>query len=159
MSLGGLEADIAIRLRRPDEPNLAVRRVGRMAFGIYATQDYLLRRKPESWEFIAFDPRSAGAAQQDWLLRFAGNRPIVFRTNDLATQLAAVHGGVGLAALPHFFVENVDVSDVKADYESLFRDIWLVVHTDLRKAPAVRAVVEMIAGIFKSYDLRRHERL
>lgn len=43
LSLSMREADIAVRLKRPDQHDLVVRRVGSLAFGLYASPEYLER--------------------------------------------------------------------------------------------------------------------
>ncbi len=148
-SLGRQEADIAVRLSRPDEAAVAVRRVGMMAFGLFAAPDYLRRRGGDAaWEFIAFGRTLEGVAQQAWLLGIAGARPIVFRGSDLAIQLAAARAGLGVAALPCFMAaDDPGLSAVPAPTE-LRREIWLVVHADLRRTPAIRAVLDLLAQVF-----------
>src|ERR1700712_2766112 len=43
LSLSMREADISVRLRHPDQHDLVVRRIGTVAFGLYASADYLER--------------------------------------------------------------------------------------------------------------------
>jgi DNA-binding transcriptional LysR family regulator len=83
--------------------------------------------------------------QQRWLRRFAGTREIVLRTNDLENQAAAARTGIGLAALPRFLgdadsrLERYDIGG-----RPVGREVWLVLHRDLRRTPAVRAVASFI---------------
>ena len=56
----------------------------------------------KDWEFVAYDQSLDQALEQEWLLAFADDRPIVFRTNSLACQIAAARAGMGIAALPCF---------------------------------------------------------
>ena len=44
LSLSVREADISVRLARPDQHDLVARRVGSLAIGLYATPGYLDRR-------------------------------------------------------------------------------------------------------------------
>ncbi len=41
LSLSMREADISVRLKQPDQHDLVVRRIGTIAFGLYASPDYL----------------------------------------------------------------------------------------------------------------------
>ncbi len=148
-SLGRQEADIAVRLSRPDESAVAVRRVGMMAFGLFASTDYLGRSEEAAWEFIAFDKALDGLAQQAWLLRIAGNRPVVFRASDLAIQLAAARAGLGVAALPCFMAAGDPLLASLPIATTLRREIWLVVHADLRRTPAIRAVLDLLVQVFR----------
>ena len=85
------------------------------------------------------------APQQRWLMRFAASREIVLRTNDLENQAAAARTGMGLAALPKFLGEAdslLERHDIGG--RPVGREVWLVVHRDLRRTPMVRAVAGFI---------------
>ncbi|CAH2602133.1 LysR family transcriptional regulator [Rhodovastum atsumiense] len=145
-SLGRQEADIAIRLSRPREARNVARRLGCMAFGLYAAPGYLQDRPPAAWDFIAYDGSLEHVPQQAWLRQVAADRPVVFRSNDLASQIAAARAGVGIAALPCFLAdEDAGLAKLPVRLPACARDIWLVVHADLRRMPAVRAVMEFLA--------------
>src|SRR6185437_7617553 len=71
ISLSHREADVAVRLAPPDEARTVARKVGIMAFGLYAHRSYAHLAAPERWQFIAFDRSFADMPQQSWLLRIA----------------------------------------------------------------------------------------
>jgi DNA-binding transcriptional LysR family regulator len=81
----------------------------------------------------------------------AAGREIVLRTNDLENQVAAARTGVGLALLPHFVgdpdprLKRYDVTPAPPS-----RDVWLLVHRDLRDSPLVRAVMEFLTDCIKA---------
>ncbi len=144
-SLSRGQADIAVRLSRPSEAGSFARQIGSMAFELYGAPDYLRDRDPAEWQFVAYDASLDAVPQQAWLRRFAGSRPIVFRANDLASQMAAVRSGVGLGALPRFLA-GTDPGLVRVERtEAIARPIWQAVHADLRRTPAVRAVMDFIS--------------
>src|SRR3977135_1313005 len=76
VSLSRREADVAVRLVRPDEAGTMTRKVGAMAFGLYAHRSYAHLAAPERWQFIAFDQNFADMPQQSWLLGIVGDRPV-----------------------------------------------------------------------------------
>jgi DNA-binding transcriptional LysR family regulator len=85
------------------------------------------------------------APQQQWLKTIAGRRDIVLHTSDLENQAAAARAGLGLAALPHFLGDgDARLERYESGKREVGRDVWLVVHRDLRRAPAVRAVMEFL---------------
>jgi DNA-binding transcriptional LysR family regulator len=119
-----------------------------MAFGLYALRSYAHLDAPESWQFIAFDQSFADMPQQRWLLGIAGDRPVACELNHIGEHLIAARAGVGVAGLPCFLGErDHDLVRIHEDVPSFVRDIWLVVHRDLRKTPAVRAVMDFAAGV------------
>jgi DNA-binding transcriptional LysR family regulator len=148
VSLNRREADVAVRLVRPAEAGSIARKVGTMVFGLYAHRSYAHLAKPERWQFIAFDQNFTDMPQQKWLLGIAGDRPVACELNHISEHLIAVRAGVGVAGLPCFIGDRQDdLVRIYDDVPSFKRDIWLVVHRDLRKTPAVRAVMNFVAGV------------
>lgn len=150
-SLSRREADVAVRLSRPTEKRLVVRRIGTIAFALYAAPAYLATHAPESFEFIGYEDSLDHVAQQRWLRAAAGARAVVVRTNDIESQRAAARAGVGIAALPRYLGE-ADAAlvpvEVSKKMKPATRDVWLVVHGDVRRAPAVRAVMAFLVDCF-----------
>jgi DNA-binding transcriptional LysR family regulator len=149
-SLSRQEADIALRLSRPSEPGLVTRRIGHFGFSLYGAPTYLRETPPHALTFIAYDSSMDDTPQQRWLKAIAGTRDIVLRTGDLENQAAAARAGVGLAALPHFLGDDDPrLERYETDQKEVSRDVWLVIHRDLRRAPAVRAVMEFLVDCLK----------
>ena len=143
LSQGG--ADIAVRISRPKEASSIARKIGTVEFDLYAAPGYADRPAAE-WDFIAYDVSLDHVLEQQWLLAIAADRPVVFRANDLGCQAAAARAGVGIAALPCFLaVQDPGLVPVAVDRLRAARDMYLVVHADLRRMPAVRAVLEFVA--------------
>jgi DNA-binding transcriptional LysR family regulator len=148
VSLSRREADVAVRLVKPDEAGAVTRRIGTMAFGLYAHRSYAHMAAPERWQFIAYDQSFADMPQQSWLLGIAGDRAVACELNHISEHLIAVRAGVGVAGLPCFLGErDRDLVRIFDDVPAFARDIWLVVHRDLRKTPAVRAVMDFAAAV------------
>ena len=147
VSLSRQEADLAIRLSRPQEGSSVARRLGAMRFGLYAARDYQALAEPGGWEFVAYGPALDHLPQQQWLRVVAGECPVVFEAGDLACQHAAVRSGAGVAAFPNFLVaEDARLVRLDASPPAPVRELWLVVHADLRRAPAIRAVMDFAAA-------------
>ena len=144
-SLNRREADVALRLSRPREPGLVARKIGSFGFGLYGAPDYVKDTPRHARAFITYDDSMDDAPQQKWIQAVAAGNEIVLRTNDLENQAAAARTGVGLAVLPHFLgdgdprLERCDASPAPPS-----RDVWLLVHRDIRQAPLVRAVMEFL---------------
>ncbi|SNB77638.1 transcriptional regulator, LysR family [Arboricoccus pini] len=146
VSLRRREADIVLRLVRPIETSSVVRKVGAMDFALYAHRAYANRVAPERWQFIAYDQSFADMPQQAWLLGIAADRGIACELNDISGLLIATRAGVGISGLPCFLADREpDLVRVGEDAPPFSREIWLAVHQDLRKTPAVRAVMDFVA--------------
>jgi DNA-binding transcriptional LysR family regulator len=130
---------------RPTEPELVVKRLGRFAFQLYGHRAYLARTRPRDHEFIAFDASGESLPQHAWLLRHAGSRRIALRTNDLESQLAAALAQVGIVTLPAYMSARYpELVRVPSRLRPVTRELWLVVHEDLRAVAIVRAVIDFL---------------
>ncbi|WP_153769728.1 LysR family transcriptional regulator [Labrenzia sp. CE80] len=147
ISLARREADIAIRLNRPVVGDLSITKIDEIEFSFYAAEGYVERTAKENWRFVGYDHAMDNAPQQRKLIEFAAGRPFGFRASALDLQLHAVSAGVGIGFLPNFMGASaaglVPLIGPKVHFK---REVWLVVHPDIRQAPAIRATVNALAG-------------
>ncbi|AMV48492.1 LysR family transcriptional regulator [Paraburkholderia caribensis] len=137
-------ADVAIRMVKPEEADLLTRRIGTMRFGLYASPAYASRPVAQ-WAFIAYDASLNHVKHQIWLRRFLDGRPIVFEASDVIAQQMAARNGVGVAVLPTLLGER-DAELVRLDAQAGPPEsgLWLVTYPDLRRAPAIKAVMAFL---------------
>ncbi|MDJ0846793.1 MAG: LysR family transcriptional regulator [Myxococcota bacterium] len=151
------EADIAVRLGRPRQPQLVARRVADLSLGIYGSRDYLARfPAPESVDdlerhaMIAFDDTIAdtgvGRVAEDLL----ASGSVVFRSTSLLAQLAAIRAGLGLGMASDFIARDCPEL-VRVLPESVHRlSLWMVTHPGLRRSARIRAVYDFLVARFES---------
>lgn len=152
ISLARREADIALRLSRPADTTLVIRKAGTIRYRLYGSPRYLAARSPRDYEFIAFDESVGEIAQQHWLKEIAGERQITFQTNELAIQCAAAEAELGIAALPEFAAKNRNLSEMDDTSGYFGRDAWLTYHQDLRDNAAISAVIAFLAACFAQME-------
>jgi len=150
------EADISLRVgQRPTHQSLIVRRLGVIAWGIFATEDYLGRHPPaekgaeerfEGHDLVMLDDELSQIPPARWLAERAAGARIAMRTNSILTAAAAARGGWGLAALPTFC--RGGSPELVPARPALITpiDVWLVVHPDLQHTGRVRAVLDHLAS-------------
>jgi DNA-binding transcriptional LysR family regulator len=86
--------------------------------------------------------------QQTWLRSLLNGRPIVFRATDVFGQLEAARAGLGVVALPRFLGDReAGLVRLPTEIPSPTRDLWLVTYPDLRRSPAMRAVMDFVADV------------
>lgn len=138
------EADISLGFVRPDLPGRIVRQVGNVSFALYSS--LAISAVPaDTWRFIGFEDSLEDIPQQRWLAQFAAGRPFVLRSNDVATQMQAAKAGLGVALLPDFLkVEETGMVRLDGGAQSLKRPLWMSVHADIRRSPAVREVMDYL---------------
>ena len=78
----------------------------------------------------------------------AAGRPIAIRSSVLEFQAAAARLGGGVVLLPDFAVSDADDLQRIEDENPLRREVWLVVHAEIRDVPAIRVVMEALKGAF-----------
>lgn len=146
-SLDSGQADIAVRMVEPQGQQNIVRRIGSVSFALYATPE-IARLPPHDWRFIAFDETLAHVPQQRWLEQFADGRPLDFLTGDFNTQLAAARAGLGVALLPCVMADHCPDITRTSPQQPEARPVWMVMHADLHRAPAVRTVADVLVRVF-----------
>lgn len=83
------EADLALRMARPEQAGLAARPLAQTGYGLYAAPGWF-ERPAREWKLIGYGEAMKDTPQQAWLDKFIAGRPYAFRTNDAIALLAAV---------------------------------------------------------------------
>ncbi len=153
-SLERAEADIAVGFVRPKLPGRIVRQAGALPLALYAATGYAAQPH-ECWKFIGFEASLGGIAQQQWLENFAAGRPFALRSNDVVTQAQGARAGLGVALLPRLLGDaEPGLAEVQTQPAPPGRKLWMSVHADVRRSPAVRSVMahvlEICAGLSES---------
>jgi len=152
VELGRRDADLALRVVRPSQGNLKMRRLGEMTHGVYGHRDYLARHPARDGDPLAgravvtWDEAHAHLPAARWLAQRAPDAHIVLTASTLRAQIAAVRAGLGLAVLPDFLATDPDFVRVLAPDEVFSDGVWLVMHADLAASNRVRAVADFLAG-------------
>ena len=148
VSLGRREADVVLRLVRPQEETSVVRKLGRLSFDLYASNNYRMLHDASAWEFIVYDSDSSDVAQQKWLMDIVKDRTIACEIGDINGHLAAAQAGAGVACLPCFLADqDPTLRRVPHEASPFSRDIWLAIHRDLRRSPQIRAVMDFLLKV------------
>jgi DNA-binding transcriptional LysR family regulator len=148
------EADIALRVgQKPTQQSLVVRRLGAIAWGVFATASYLERRPLEAGGGVRFDGHDLVVLDDElaqipparWLAERSAGARVALRTNSILSAAAAVRGGWGLGTLPAFC--RGGAPELVLAYPELITptDVWLIVHPDLQHTGRVRAVLDHLA--------------
>ncbi|MCJ8508435.1 LysR family transcriptional regulator [Rhizobium lemnae] len=142
-SLNRREADIAVRLSRPVEGDLALVKLMEVIFRPYASIQLIDKMNTRDMPLIGSDGDVRESPQQQALEQIAHGRPYAFRSSDVIVQFALAKAGAGIAMLPDFLTpEQHGLVSVDPEAKPLVREVWLVIHNDLRNSGPVRAVVD-----------------
>lgn len=160
LDLSMREADVAIRMAPPRQPELIQRHLMTVHLNIYAAPAYLKRhgipKVPEDLDqhrvIVYGNDTRPPVEDMDWLL-VAGTRkdkprrPIL-RVNSVYAILRAVQSGLGLASLPEFMVsEGTSLVRVLPEMQGPRIDAYFVYPEELRNSKRIQ--------VFRDFLLRK----
>jgi len=152
VNLDHREADIAIRMVRPDRGNVTIRRVGTLGMGLYASVGYLeehpyvAKGDTRSNRYIGWSEKQAHISAAQWIAQTLKGDMAAISTTTLSAQLSAAMSGLGLAVLPHFLALEAGLVVVKAEL-GINQPIWFAMHSDLTGSHRVRIVADHLLAI------------
>ncbi len=147
------EADIALRMVRPEQASLVTRRIGTVSLGAYAHADYLRRRGTprQPAELLSHD-MIGDDRQGDIVKGFAAMGLTVtpehfaLRTDDLNAYWEALRAGLGIGFVSTYLGRtDPQVLPVLPQLKLPTLPIWLTVHREIRTNARIRAVYDFLA--------------
>jgi DNA-binding transcriptional LysR family regulator len=148
------EADIAVRMVRPDQGTLVAKKIGSVGVGAYAHRSYLARRSPPRLPADLLQNDLIGNDTDPSILRGfqalgypVSREAFVLRTDDFIVQWQAVRAGLGIGFLADYMARSdPDVRPVLAGALPIpALPMWLAVHREIRTNPRIRAVYDLLA--------------
>lgn len=147
------EADIALRMVRPDQASLVCKRIGQVAIGTYAHRDYLRRRGTPrapadllTHELIGNDRNTdilRGFAEMGFSIK---REDFALRTDDLNAYHAAVGAGLGVGFLPRYAARlNPELVPLLPLLSIPPLPMWMAVHREIRSNPRIRQTWDFLA--------------
>ncbi|REG28343.1 DNA-binding transcriptional LysR family regulator [Paracoccus versutus] len=134
------EADVAVRLSRPREPGMVVRRIGEIRFACYAAASD--PRPFEVQDYLTYDDGSGHETARRHLETMVPSERILLRSNATHTLLEAARAGSGCALLPCLAAEgDASLRELAMPQPLPAMPLWLSYHEDLRRSPRLRAAV------------------
>ncbi len=156
VSLAGRDADLAIRMVRPEGASLYARRLADIRLGLFASADYLAGRDPAAIDLSAerlliYDDSYGRLPELEWVKRHGLSDAVAMRTASTRALLAAALAGAGVALLPvPFAVRAGMLLEIPSPSPLASRQPWLIVHRDLRGLPTIRLVQKWVTQSFAS---------
>lgn len=156
------DVDVALRVARPTQGDMLMRKLGEMAYGLYAAPAYLeAHGLPEqmsdlaSHDMIGFPRAEMPLGPVWWMSRAEKSSRVAFRSSSLAARAEAARLGFGLTALPCI------LGDQQAELVRVFGpdqlgslELWLMTRNDLAQLAHVRAVMEFLVEAVKRHRAR-----
>lgn len=148
------EADIALRMVRPEQSSLVAKRVGQVTIGTYAHRDYLRRRgTPRAPADLLAHDLVGNDRNTDIVRGFASmgfplkREDFAIRTDDLNAYQAAVAAGLGVGFLARYAARlDPDLVPLLTGLDIPPLPMWLAVHREIRSNPRIRRVWDFLAS-------------
>lgn len=153
VSLAARDADLAIRMSRPEGASLVAKKLPTLRLGLFASANYLAGRKPagvrlSEERLLVYDDSYGRLPELDWMDAGGFAHRVALRTGSSRALMAAAEAGAGIALLPAAFALPRGLIEVPAPTVLPGRTPWLIAHRDLRRLPPIRAVHAWIVETF-----------
>lgn len=153
VSLAARDADLAIRMRRPEGASLIIRKLPEIGLGLYAARSYLAGRDGAAIDLAAerlltYDDSYGLTPELRWLRASGLAGAVAMRTASTRALLTAARAGAGIALLPEAIARQAGDLVALPAPPLPPRTAWLVVHRDLARDPAMRRVRDWAADCF-----------
>jgi len=142
VSLSRREADIALRQARPTGGTALARRIGGLDYAVYAPAKHRARSLP----WITYEDELSDLPQARWIAQNVRPDDLApMRVNDADAALAAVRAGLGRSLLPVAAAKaEPGLRTADGGRPVLTRDLWLLVHPELRRLARIEAAIAWI---------------
>ena len=149
------EADIAVRMVRPEQGTLVARKIGDVVLGAFAHRSYLARRgTPRNGTELFTHDLIGGDTDLTILQGFAAmgytieREAFALRTDDLMAQWQALRAGLGVGFVASYLARtDPDVLPVLAGQLKVpALPMWLAVHREIRTSRRIRAVYDFLVA-------------
>jgi DNA-binding transcriptional LysR family regulator len=145
------EADIAIRMVRPEQAGLIAKKVAEYPLGFYAHETYLAGRTGIGSDWKDYD--WVGLDQSNMLIEGFRNAGIAidksfftFRSDNQIVGLQAVLAGLGVGIAPKRVARQFpQLAQVMPRQKLPALPVWLTAHRELRDSARIRAVFDFLA--------------
>jgi DNA-binding transcriptional LysR family regulator len=158
LDLSMREADVAIRLRQPQQPDLIQRKLFSVKFHAYASPEYLKRKgTPRSLEDIDNHPiiMLGGSVPQhlqnrNWLIQVGrdGKPPRVplLIINNVLGVLRACQEGFGIAMLPDYLIEDSGLVQLFDEADAIQLDAFFLYPEELKSVARVQVFRDFLVS-------------
>ncbi|PRX07243.1 UNVERIFIED_ORG: LysR family transcriptional regulator [Martelella mediterranea] len=154
LNLSRREADIAIRTRRFEGDLIVERKIGTLALAYYQAADASNFPENLAPQIVTVLQDQSHLPEARRIVEHFPELRIGLRSNNRNVQYQAVCNGGGIGLLPRFRADHdARLIRVRKDLPDLRREIWMGIHTDLRKMPRMRATMD---ALIEAFDQNSH---
>jgi DNA-binding transcriptional LysR family regulator len=154
VSLAARDADLAVRMSRPEGASLIIRKLPMLHLGFFASGDYIGERDPHQLDLaherlLIYDDSYGRLPELDWLQSLGLHTSVAMRTGSTRGLMTSALSGAGIALLPKAIAQREkSLVEIVTASNPPPRAPWLIVHRDLRSQPSIRMVHQWVLETF-----------
>ena len=152
------QADLAVRMARPTEPDLVARRSLDMGWFVYASKAYLAAcgrpAQPAALSehrLVLYAQNMHHIAPLRWMEDYRGDANDLMRVDNLEICCQAIASDAGIAVLPHMIAHPVPHLQRVFDDPVGISTAWIVYHESVRDNARIRLVADTLAAFFDAH--------
>ncbi|QHQ35847.1 LysR family transcriptional regulator [Algicella marina] len=144
LNLSRRETDIALRLSRPESEMTALaQKIGSLKYGIFVQRG----KRMASLPWVTYGDVMGHLPQNAWIAQHSKDPLAKVQVNDAEGLIACASRGIGKVLLPELVGRSVaELEELHLPCD-LSREVWMIVHPDLRRLARIEATMDWIRRI------------
>ena len=161
-NLAKREADIALRFTDSPPLDMVGKKVCRLPVAVYASKDFdidefesladteLSNECLAAYPWIRWAPDYTNSSVEHWTSNVIGKTSALVRVTTYKTLTNLIRKGVGIGCLsPWFADDDPNLKRITPVIQEAGMDVWVLIHPDLRGVRRIKALKDLLVGIFE----------
>ena len=160
-NLAKREADIALRFTDSPPLDMVGQKVCRLPVAVYASKDFDIEslagidssNEPlSSYPWVRWASDYSDSSVERWTSKVSDKASVVGRVTTYKTLTNLIRNGAGIGCLSPWFAEHdSNLKRITPVIEEAGMDVWVLIHPDLRGVRRIKALKDLLVGIFDEY--------
>ena len=160
-NLAKREADIALRFTDSPPLDMVGQKVCRLPVAVYASKDFDIESLADidssneplsSYPWVRWASDYSDSSVERWTSKVSDKASVVGRVTTYKTLTNLIRNGAGIGCLSPWFAEHdSNLKRITPVIEEAGMDVWVLIHPDLRGVRRIKALKDLLVGIFDEY--------
>lgn len=142
LSLTRREADLAIRMGRPQSGNLVISKLTNLNYAVFGRKGGAFQSDLEGYPWVTLEESYSQLPEAIWQQNHYANAEIALKVNVGLGSVEAVAQGIGIAYLPCFLGRKYELEQLSDSAPT--RELWLLQHPELRELQRLKVFTEWL---------------
>ncbi len=153
------DADMAIRLVRPNTKELIIKKIGSISLNLYGHRDYISEQKRQKkqineFPFIGLFDSSTSELEQKVIQQLKFEPNYQMRSHAWSSVYVAVANQCGIGILPDIVAQqNSNLLPLSENLSKSVMPLWLVIHPDVYNNNRVKVFIDFFSKLMEVKEL------